>query len=202
MRGNIDRLAVVVDTQFHSRLKADHITIIAVLLHLLVAFAIFENQLLAAGIMLGLFGLLDALDGSLARLQNTASTVGILLDSVADRLKEIIVYSGVAYWLAVQHGPKASFLAVAALGGSFVVTFIKTKGEALAVSRGVHATPEQLNRYFAKGIMRYDVRVFALVIGLVSSYLTEVILIMILLTWATAANQLYLVGDYLKERRR
>jgi CDP-diacylglycerol--glycerol-3-phosphate 3-phosphatidyltransferase len=65
--------------------------------------------LLAAGVLVGLSGLLDSLDGALAIATGRASRRGFVLDSVVDRLTEV-AYSGALWaagapgWLAVSFG--------------------------------------------------------------------------------------------------
>jgi CDP-diacylglycerol--glycerol-3-phosphate 3-phosphatidyltransferase len=65
--------------------------------------------LLAAGVLVGLSGLLDSLDGALAIATGRASRRGFVLDSVVDRLTEV-AYSGALWvagapgWLAVAFG--------------------------------------------------------------------------------------------------
>jgi CDP-diacylglycerol--glycerol-3-phosphate 3-phosphatidyltransferase len=65
--------------------------------------------LLAAGVLVGLSGLLDSLDGALAIGTGRASRRGFVLDSVVDRLTEA-AYAGALWvagapgWLAVAFG--------------------------------------------------------------------------------------------------
>jgi CDP-diacylglycerol--glycerol-3-phosphate 3-phosphatidyltransferase len=65
--------------------------------------------LLAAGVLVGLSGLLDSLDGALAIGTGRASRRGFVLDSVADRLTEAayacaLWAAGAPAWLAVVFG--------------------------------------------------------------------------------------------------
>jgi phosphatidylglycerophosphate synthase len=65
--------------------------------------------LIAAGVLVGLSGLLDSLDGALAIGTGRASRRGFVLDSVVDRLSEIafsaaLWVAGAPGWLAVAYG--------------------------------------------------------------------------------------------------
>jgi phosphatidylglycerophosphate synthase len=65
--------------------------------------------LLAAGVLVGLSGLLDSLDGALAIGTGRASRRGFVLDSVVDRLTEAayavaLWVAGAPGWLAVAYG--------------------------------------------------------------------------------------------------
>ncbi|MGY2079432.1 CDP-alcohol phosphatidyltransferase family protein [Modestobacter sp. SYSU DS0657] len=65
--------------------------------------------LIAAGLLVGLSGLLDSLDGALAIAGGRASRRGFVLDSVVDRLTEVayalaLWVAGAPGWLAVAFG--------------------------------------------------------------------------------------------------
>ncbi len=65
--------------------------------------------LIAAGLLVGLSGLLDSLDGALAISTGRASRRGFVLDSVVDRLSEVayaaaLWVAGAPGWLAVAFG--------------------------------------------------------------------------------------------------
>ena len=84
------------------KLRPNTLTIIATLLHLIVVWLILSQHLIWAGIVLLLVASLDAVDGALARLQKRVTDFGGWLDACSDRLKEIIVFVGLAYYLVDQ----------------------------------------------------------------------------------------------------
>lgn len=73
----------------------------------------------------------DALDGSLARYQNRISTFGSVLDSVLDRYSEIFLFGGLAYYYSQQNQNTVVLLALAAMAGSLMVSYVKARGEAV-----------------------------------------------------------------------
>jgi phosphatidylglycerophosphate synthase len=76
-------------------------------------------------------GLLDTVDGMVARLSNTSSEAGEVLDSAVDRYVEFFFLSGlVLYYRAI---PLLQVLALLALLGSFMVSYSTAKAEALNV---------------------------------------------------------------------
>ena len=75
-----------------------------------------------------LAGLLDILDGRLARATNRSSQAGAFLDSVADRWGELFVFSGFAWFLRDSAWLAAVMLAVA---GSIMVSYTRARGEGL-----------------------------------------------------------------------
>ena len=141
----------------------NHVTLVSLLGHGLVAWFIWQGDWIAAAIALVVFGLLDAVDGALARLQERQSSLGVLYDASADRAKEAIVYGALVAWFAEQQQTLEATLAVAALGGSILVSYIKAKAETLINSE---QTASEKNRVFATGLMQYQVRMTMLVVGL------------------------------------
>ncbi len=86
---------------------------------------------LATGAWLYVFaGLLDILDGRLARATNQQSRAGAFLDSVADRWGELFVFSGFAWLLRGSPWLPVVMFAVA---GSVMVSYTRARGEALGV---------------------------------------------------------------------
>lgn len=73
--------------------------------------------------------LLDVLDGAVARAMQRASAGGAILDSVLDRYAEFFFFAGVAVYYRATFGPQ--LLVLAALFGSFLVTYSTAKAEAL-----------------------------------------------------------------------
>jgi CDP-diacylglycerol--glycerol-3-phosphate 3-phosphatidyltransferase len=87
--------------------------------------------LLATGAWLYILaGVLDVMDGRLARATNQSSNAGAFLDSVADRWGELFVFAGFAWFLR-----DSTWLAVVmlAVGGSLMVSYTRARGEALGV---------------------------------------------------------------------
>jgi CDP-diacylglycerol--glycerol-3-phosphate 3-phosphatidyltransferase len=84
--------------------------------------------LLAAGVLVGLSGLLDSLDGALAIATGRASRRGFVLDSVVDRLTEV-AYSG-ALWAAGAPG----WLAVAFAALCWLPEYLRARAGQAGVS--------------------------------------------------------------------
>ncbi len=179
------KIAHWVDTISGGKITPNSVTLASLFLHIPIFFAIIAQQFVLAGIMLVVFGLLDSLDGELARLQGRESKAGMLLDASADRMKESIVFIALAYRFALDNEPRAVFAAVTAITGAYAVSYIKAKGE--TAHRGTKLEPHELNRLFQSGLMRYEIRTFFLVVGLLfSSILIPVVWAIAILSWLTA----------------
>jgi archaetidylinositol phosphate synthase len=78
------------------KIKPNYITIAALAIGLLSAIFIGFNRLLIALILLWISGLLDVLDGSVARLMGTSSALGAYMDLIFDRMVEAFIILGFA----------------------------------------------------------------------------------------------------------
>lgn len=99
---------------------------------------------LAGAVWLYVFaGILDVLDGRLARLTNQQTTAGALFDSVSDRWGELFVFAGYTWYLR----DSVWLLAVlAAAGGSMMVSYTRARAESLGAdqSGGVMQRAERI----------------------------------------------------------
>lgn len=174
------------------------VTITSLVLHILIFFAIIAQQYALAAVMLVVFGLMDSLDGELARVQGRASKAGMLLDASTDRMKESIVFLALAYRFALDYEPRAVLATVAAITGSFAVSYIKAKGETALKGSKLHA--QEINRLFQSGLMRYEVRTALLVIGLLfSNLLLPIIWLIAILSWLTAFYRLITISNKISQ---
>src|SRR6266508_546721 len=90
------------------------------------------------GLLLIVAGLSDVFDGGIARLRGEASRSGAFLDSVLDRVSDIILFGALFWSLAGQHHRVAAALALSGLVVSLLVSHIRAEGEAagLRLSEG------------------------------------------------------------------
>ena len=77
--------------------------------------------------------LLDILDGALARAGGKTTPFGAFLDSTTDRVSEGFMLTALGYVLATQHRPVFVAVAVAAVAGSFLVSYTRARAEALGL---------------------------------------------------------------------
>jgi CDP-diacylglycerol--glycerol-3-phosphate 3-phosphatidyltransferase len=77
--------------------------------------------------------LLDILDGALARAGGKTTPFGAFLDSTTDRVSEGFMLTAIAYVLATQHRPVFVAVAMAAIAGSFLVSYTRAKAEAIGL---------------------------------------------------------------------
>lgn len=85
----------------------------------------------AAAFVVG--SVLDILDGALARRSDKATPFGAFLDSISDRVSEGFVLTAIALVLAREDNLVAVAFTIAAIGGSFLVSYARAKAELLGL---------------------------------------------------------------------
>jgi archaetidylinositol phosphate synthase len=132
--------------QFESAIKAlvkpiskvgltpNHITIFGVITALFAAWLIVKHvknpvMLVYAGLMILLSGLLDTIDGLLARTTNKVSRFGGFFDSVSDRYSDFIIISGI-----IMGGLSGLLTGLAAIIGTLMVSYTRARAEAEGVN--------------------------------------------------------------------
>lgn len=191
-------LASWLNVATRGKITPTQVTMTSLLLHVLIFVAIIDELYPLAAVMVVVFGLMDSLDGALARVQGRETNVGMLLDASTDRMKEAIIFTALAYRFALDGEALAVLGSVLAITGAFSVSYIKAKGEtALRKSR---LTTTEINRIFQAGLMRYEVRMAALAFGLLfSSILIPTIWVLAILSWLTAFWRLMNISNKLRE---
>lgn len=170
------------------KISPNAVTITAFLMHVPIAYLIAVDRNLWAALLLIVFGMFDALDGELARLQGRANNAGMLLDASTDRMKETLLYIGAAYAISQSDQPTWAAWAVAACGASICVSYVKAKGET-AVAGG-KLSANEINRLFQDGLFRFEVRMAVLVIGLLADGLLTAVILIAVASAYTALDRL------------
>ena len=168
VRGVMYELAKLLDMLTNGFIRPWHVTLVSLLGHVIVLLALTEGLFMEAAVLLAGFGLLDALDGAIARYQGSESPQGMLLDATTDRLKETLVFAGLAYYFVVEAQPIGALYAVLALGMSISVSYVKAKGEVALLQRSLDKNSKainNINRELEFGIFGYEIRMLVLVVA-------------------------------------
>jgi CDP-diacylglycerol--glycerol-3-phosphate 3-phosphatidyltransferase len=102
---------------------------------------------LAAGAgAMGVGAVLDILDGVLARLTGAESRRGAFLDSFTDRLGEVAVWTGLAYYLGERAEGALVLASLIGVTGSLLIPYIRAKaeGEGVEGKGGIMGRAERL----------------------------------------------------------
>jgi CDP-diacylglycerol--glycerol-3-phosphate 3-phosphatidyltransferase len=125
------------------------------------------GHIFAAGFVVLVGGFFDMLDGALARLTNSTSRFGAILDSTLDRMSEAaILLAIIVAYVRGQVEPAVAGVVVVGLAwlGSLLVSYIRARAEALGVECEV-------------GLFTRAERVVILVLGLLLSQFDSALMI-------------------------
>jgi phosphatidylglycerophosphate synthase len=123
MIGPLERLLI-------GRVSPNAVTATALLLCGITGAAVALGHLPGAVWLYVFAGILDVLDGRMARLTRQQSAAGALFDSVSDRWGELFVFAGYVWFL---HDSTWLLAVMAAIGGSMMVSYTRARAEGLGV---------------------------------------------------------------------
>ena len=136
-------LAPIVRLAQRAGVTPNRVTVLGFLVVVVASGLVAAGQLLIGAAVMVAGSLLDAVDGALARATGGATAFGSFLDSTLDRAAEAILLTGiVAYLLRTNVDPLWPVLVtLAAMGGSFLVSYTRAKAESLGLSATVGLAP-------------------------------------------------------------
>lgn len=182
MRQQVDRGLEPIGEALRSvGITADVVTITGIAMSTAAAITIGSGHLAWGLVLMVLTGVPDALDGAVAKASGTSSLRGAYFDSVSDRLTDIILFSGVAWYLSEARDNQIHMLPVAVMGVALMISYQRAKAESLG--------------FDAKGgLMERAERFIALGVGLFLGAFDDTLLIAVLwvmfaLTAATAVQR-------------
>ena len=157
--------------------SANALTAVGIIIAGIGSILIGQGRLFLGFIFLILTGLPDALDGAVAKASGTTSIRGAFLDSVSDRVTDILLFCGIAWYLASNEPGRIMMLPVAVMGAAMLISYQRAKAESLG--------------FDAKGgIMERAERFIVLALGLlISDILIPVLWAMLVLTIITAIQR-------------
>jgi len=89
------------------------------------------------GIIVLVMGLIDTLDGTMARLRGMSSEFGAFVDSVTDRYSELVIFGGVLFYF-LHKGDWLSVLAIyLAASGSILVSYVRARAASVGMDTKV-----------------------------------------------------------------
>lgn len=95
------------------------------------AYFLARGQMVLGGITLLLSVLVDALDGTMARLRGESSDFGAFVDSVSDRYAELVTFGGLLYYFLNVNDHVGALVTFWAAAGSVLVSYVKARAEGL-----------------------------------------------------------------------
>ncbi|MDW8071615.1 MAG: CDP-alcohol phosphatidyltransferase family protein, partial [Anaerolineae bacterium] len=142
-----------------------------------------------AGLLLIPAAGLDAIDGSLARIQNRVTRFGAFLDSTMDRLSEAVLFLGaLVYYLSGSPAQAEIILVFVALVGSLMVSYTKARSEAVGVA-------------IKGGLLTRFERMVVLIIGMVLHELTIALWVLAILAHITVLQRIWITWRNTRDLR-
>ncbi|MDD5094662.1 MAG: CDP-alcohol phosphatidyltransferase family protein [Dehalococcoidia bacterium] len=151
------------------------LTIAGFLLSAVTAWVLATGHLFVGGLLVVFSAWFDMLDGALAKMIGSSTRFGAILDSTVDRLSEAALFLGLLIYYVDRHETDAIVLVYIAVAGSFMVSYIRARAEALGIQGevGFFARPE---------------RIVLLTLGLLLTAVTSTALIVVLWILAVGTN--------------
>jgi len=163
------------------------LTIIGLLISVLSAYMFSQKSLLLGGLFIALSGIVDMLDGAVARNHSTRTQFGGILDSTSDRFADAFILIGIIYGGSVNW-----FFGILALHASLSVSYVRARVEAEGIKGSV-------------GIAERAERLVILVIGAFLSvifgsnyFLMLAVILIMVLGYFTVLQRIYHAWKQLK----
>lgn len=115
---------LLVISVYHTKIKPDHLTLVAMVFGLSGGFFYSLGSHLTCiigAIFYLLFNIFDCSDGQLARIKKNGSSVGRLLDGIADYIAAIAIYSGIAIGYSNNPQQPSSMVILISLAGISII---------------------------------------------------------------------------------
>jgi CDP-diacylglycerol--glycerol-3-phosphate 3-phosphatidyltransferase len=116
-----------------SRLTPNAISLTGLLLCVVAAVLVWQDEFLLGGIAFIAGSVCDTMDGRYSRMSGKGTPFGAFLDSTLDRMEEGIVLTAVAYHFSRQGEDFAVAAVVVAVLASLMVSYTRARAEALGV---------------------------------------------------------------------
>ena len=134
------------------RVRPNQLTVLGLSCSVVSAAAFAGGRARLGGLFLILAGVLDILDGALARVSGQDSPFGAFLDSVLDRYSDLLVLSGIVLLFMRVGGVTEVAAALAAVIGTVMVSYTRARAESVGVECRV-------------GLMERGERLLVLIVG-------------------------------------
>ncbi len=178
----------VVNLLARTPVTPNSLTISSFILASVAAALIVTNNLLAAGLVFLVAGILDMLDGALARQSNRVTLFGAVLDSTLDRLAEGVVLLAILFLFADEDSSSGILVTGAVMLTSLLVSYIRARAEAAGIEckSGIFTRPE---------------RIILLVLGLLINQLEIVLYIIAVFSLLTAGQRLLHIWQQINRKK-
>lgn len=168
-------------------LTPNAVTMLGVAMTGVSAALVVRQRFFVAGFVLIAGGILDFADGAVAKATGRSTLFGAFLDSIADRVSDLVILSALA-WALLQRGDElAAALAIVALGLAQLTSYIRAKAESLGLDCSV-------------GIVERAERVIVIIAALILGFVEIALGLLVAVSAVTVAQRLVHVGRQARGR--
>jgi CDP-diacylglycerol---glycerol-3-phosphate 3-phosphatidyltransferase len=128
-----ERRALVRNALIESRLTPNAISMTGLVLNVVAAVLVWQRYFFLAGIAFVVGSVMDTFDGRYSRMSGKGTQFGAFLDSTVDRVGEAFMLGAIALVLMRDGSEWGVALAFAALAGSFLVSYTRSKAEGMGL---------------------------------------------------------------------
>jgi len=146
----------------------------------LAAAAIIPFKARGGGVLIMAGGAFDLLDGVVARTHGKDTRFGALLDSTLDRYADAALFIAVAWFFFKQNNMSGALLAVGALVGAFLISYVRARAEGLGIGSNV-------------GLMERPERIILLATACLTGWFFPVIIILFVFSHITVIQRVVYV---------
>jgi CDP-diacylglycerol--glycerol-3-phosphate 3-phosphatidyltransferase len=154
----VEMREVARDRLIESRLTPNAISMTGLVLNVVAAVLVFEEEFFLGGLAFIIGSVMDTLDGRYSRMSGKGTAFGAFLDSTLDRIEEGVVLTAVAIVFSREGNDLAVAAVVLTVLLSLMVSYTRARAEALGVeckvglaTRAVRVVILSAGLVFAKG---------------------------------------------------
>lgn len=185
--GSAEAASIKIGTLFAGvGLSPNQWTVISIIPAVFGFVALLYGQLISGAVLFILSGLIDAIDGAVARVTGAVSNLGAFLDGVIDRYVEILMYMGILFFLTNNHAPELliphAYWVALLIFGALMPTFVRSYAD----HRGVVTESEDHRRM--GGLLERAERLGIIFAGLILGHFNTAFLIYAVAATAVLSN--------------
>jgi phosphatidylglycerophosphate synthase len=178
------RMSVWFSVRLARHIGPNAATCLDLIFGLAAAILVLLDHWLWGAVLIQVFGIFSCVDGEIARIQGRSSKIGDFLDTLTDRVTEMLLVTAITFSLAKRLDPATALTAgFALLGGIFVLT---TSSEKFRSAWQMGYPKRRLEKLFGLFCAGSDSRLLMLSIGLIVSELAGNGLFLLWIVWALA----------------
>jgi phosphatidylglycerophosphate synthase len=112
-------------------------TLIGLAGNMIAAVLLASGHITIGGIVVLVMGLVDTLDGTMARLRGMSSEFGAFVDSVTDRYSELVIFGGLMYYFLAKGNWISGLGIYLAAAGSVLVSYVRARAASVGMDTKV-----------------------------------------------------------------